>query len=93
MMKKVNWNPAGSRRNLKATVGCVSMYCGKYYSNRKKAKPYWIATITIRKQWGTFRIGPIQKSMAKAQENAVQMAREMLFEYQSCVDAELKNWE
>lgn len=92
-MKKVNWKPNGSTQDVIANVGCMTMYvyCSGRLANKDKSKYRWFAEVFILSQRSQF--GPMRKSMAKAKDDAVQIAHQILLDHQSCLDAELKNWE
>lgn len=93
-MRKINWKFDISRTCVCATVGCIVMSCYRHSSKRKNAKFVWIADVFIKaNRMDSIVWGPNRKSIDEAKRDAIRIAREILFDYQSCMDAELKNWD
>lgn len=92
-MRKVNWKSRGSSGITTAKVGFVSMTCSRCRSKQKNGKTRWFADVSTPGWEGVFRVGPMRYSIAKAQDDAIRLARETMFDYQACLDAELKKWE
>ena len=90
-MKKIKWTPKGSRKYARAQVGCIVMHANLHYTGT--ATQRWYADVSVRELGGTFRTGPVRKSMARAKEDAVQLARELLLDHHICILAEMKNFD
>lgn len=86
-MKKIKWKRYGPTGDMSAQVGSVYLNCWQF----KKAKTVDCrATVSICRISSTKRYGPLRKSMAKAKEDAVRLARELMEDYQMAVDKEMK---
>jgi|GEM_PF-5413698 len=90
-MKKIQWEPKGSRDSVYATVGSVKMHCYVHYTQMGIKR--WYANVSIMHRAATSRYGIKRKSMNKAKEDAVRMARELLLDYRAGVEKELANFE
>jgi hypothetical protein len=53
----------------------------------------WMADVSVEQQIETLRLGPVRKTMAKAKEDAVQLARELLLDYYVSIKAEMANFD
>lgn len=91
-MKKINWKQNCCRDNVRAQMGIIKMYCDLLYTTSKKTKRRWYANVSVREQSGTFRYGPNRKSIAKAKEDAVRLARELLEDCRVAIEKELSNF-
>lgn len=91
-MKKINWTPDDSKNHAWAQIGGVVMQVNRYFPIVTKTKR-WRADASIRQECGTFRTGPIRKTMDKAKEDAVRLARELLLDHHTCLLAEMKNFD
>ena len=89
-MKKIKWKPKGSNKYARAEVGCVVIHINLCYTNTKFRR--WYADVSLQKG-SDFRIGPTRKSMDKAKDDAVRLAREILLDYRTAVEKELANFE
>ena len=96
-MKKIKWTYPYDPKCAYAKVGCIVMHCYLRRSVPRIGTPtdrwYGYASISIREHSETFRTGPIRKSMAKAKDDAVQLARELLLDYHTCLMTEMANFD
>lgn len=105
-MKKIQWKPKRPTEYIRAEVGCVVMYISLYYTGKhgvaypcfKRHKTAtktfrWQAEVIIGQRSETLRVGPTRKSMVKAKEDAVRLARELLLDYYVCLKAEMANFD
>ena len=87
-MKKINWKLNSSREYARAQVGCIIMH-----ADIAPATKRWSADVSIQEQSGTFREGPMRRSMAEAKEDAVRLARELLLDHYTCLKVEMTNFD
>lgn len=92
-MKKISWKPRRSNQSVRASVGILRLGC--IFHPAKKFKPdNWYASVWV---YGHFtdsvRCGSNRTSLLEAKEDAVRLARELLFDYQAAIDVEMKNFE
>lgn len=73
---------------LKAKVGSTTMYCERFTNS--KGNKVWNAHVCILGLPNFPAFGLRRKSLAKAKEDAVRIAREALIHYQTCLTAEMK---
>lgn len=98
-MKKINWEPKNSKKFVNATIGSVTLQCLPYKT--RNSNDQWRGFVFIKKPGFMFvgdrlivhRYGPFRYSLSKAKEDAVQLARELLLDYQAGLDVELKNFD
>lgn len=90
-MKKIYWKPKRPSKNnnpyITARIGNIVLHC---YS---EPKCLWSANVSIREMSGMFRHGPFRKSLSKAKEDAIRLARELLLDYRAGLAVELKNFD
>ena len=89
-MKEIKWKYPHSRDYAYAQVGCIVMHANLHYTGT--ATKRWYANVSIQERSGTFRTGPVRKSIARAKEDAVQLARELLGDYHTCLLTEMANF-
>lgn len=92
-MRKIEWKPRGSGKDVTARIGCVVLHCWQYFTHGKTSRRRWVADASIRELSGTFRYGCMRKSLAKAKEDAVRLTRELLLDYKVSLDVEMKNFD
>lgn len=88
-MKEINWEQSlyTEYGGVFAQVGNLVLYC--YPISTYK----WFACASINEIERTLRRGPYRKSMKKAQEDAVQLANELLLDLHRTLIAEMKNFD
>lgn len=82
MRKKIKWEKRGP--DSIATVGCVNLECWELMGNK------FSAHVNISYVNSTYRRGPYRKTMDRAKEDAVRIARELLEDYQVAIDGQMK---
>lgn len=91
-MRKINWQPKGSGISASTKIGCIDLCCRHFHS-----KSEWRARVVINNDWrfraSSLRYGPIRKSLSRAKEDAIRLAREMLLDYQAGLAVEMKNFD
>jgi len=90
-MIKIRWKENVWTHSVTARIGCVIMDTHVLHTNA--GKKLWYANASIVGQSGTFKTGCKRKSMAKAKEDAVRLARELLLDNHTCLLAEMKNFD
>lgn len=93
-MRKIKWTPTNRDREkyAKVQIGCIVMRANVFYPTQGKMKR-WRAYVSVQGRSRTLRVGPIRKSMAKAKEDSVRIARELLLDYHTCLLAEMQNFD
>ena len=89
-MKEIKWEHSHGRDYADAKVGCIVMHANLHYTGT--ATKRWYADVSVQQRGGTFRTGPVRKSIAKAKEDAVRLAREILLDYHTSLLAEMANF-
>lgn len=90
-MKKIKWTPNGSKNYARAHVGCIVMTANVFHPDGEMKR--WRAYSSIQEKCDTFRSGPIRRTMDKAKEDAVQLARELLLDHHTCLLTEMQNFD
>jgi len=90
-VRKIKWIQDGEDGLIRCRVGSVIMRCIPYHTVRG-CRLRWFANISIREISGTFRFGPIRKSKDGAKRDAIRIAKEMLDDYRTCLEAEMANF-
>lgn len=89
-MQKIVWKR--DKDCFAARVGCVHLGCWSYAEMGHKR--FWKGVVSFRQRGGTYRhANKKRSSLAKAKEDAIQLAREMLSDYQTSLTKELKNFD
>jgi hypothetical protein len=89
-MKDIKWDVSKYSANVK--VGGVQLSCQQYVSLRTRKIKWYAVAYCPRIRNCEMRFGPYREILDMAQEDAVRLACELLFEYQTCLNAELKNF-
>ncbi len=88
-MKPIKWNLSANISS--AQVGCVCLSCHSCKLHRG-SKYRWYANVYIPDFPRSFRYGRGRESLLKSQEDAVGLAKEILSEFQACLNVELANF-
>ncbi len=92
-MNKIKWKLYRPTGDMTAQIGNVYLDCLRYQKSNSVEylfSPHCRAGVTIRRIAHTQRFGPWRKSMARAKEDAVRIARELLEDYRVAVDREME---
>ncbi len=96
-MRTINWQHTksftGTDMHIIAHVGNVVLRCHLAFSENSVCQE-WFAGVHIGKigcAIGCY--GPIRKSVSKAKEDAVRLARQLLLDFQTDISAEIKNFD
>lgn len=90
-MRKIVWKR--ERDCFVARVGCVYLGCWPFSVDGGGHKR-WRGVVSFSKISVPYRFSDkMRTSEGKAKEDAIQLAREMLSDYQTCLAKELKNFD
>jgi hypothetical protein len=94
-MKKIEWKSQGSRDYMKAEVGSITLRSNIFY---QKSKKRWLGSAHLEGigRETTYHISPrygsLRKSIDKAKEDAVRLAKEMLTDCSVALAVEMENF-
>lgn len=91
-MRKINWKPHKSRKYAGAKVGSIIMHCNIAYPINKN-NPRWYAYVYLYGIPGMSKSEINCKSMAKAKEDAINLAKELLYDYNAAIQIEMTHWD
>ena len=84
-MRKINWErPHSWGRDIRANVDSIELTC--YYCPNDVSGGKWRAIVSLDRRVGSFRSGSVRKKLVEAKEDAVLLARKLLFDFQTCLD-------
>ncbi len=91
-MRKINWTPKRPSKNnnpyVTARIGNVVLHC--YSDFKRNSKCLWYASVYIDR-FG--RHGPMRKSLARTKKDAILLACELLLDYQTSLNIEMRNFD
>ena len=91
-MKEIKWKPEGSRKYAKAKIGQVELCC--FWNGYSGPKRRWYANVYIEGSWiTTNREGELRKSLSKAKEDTIELARDLLLDYHASILQEMKHFD
>ena len=90
-MKKINWKV--TKYSARAKVGSIELTCFSQRTTNKKTFKWYSLVSLFGTYYSGLTIGPTRRSLNEAQEDAVRMTRELLYDYKEAVDSEMKHWE
>ena len=85
--RQIKWKMYAPTGDVSAQIGNIYLSCWQF---RKAKTVDCFASVNMNGITKTRRRGPWRKSMAKAKEDAVRLARELLEDYQTVIDREKK---
>lgn len=100
-MQEIEWKPEGSLTDVHAKIGMIRLYCDFYFvdfDTESSITPTsengrWSAHVSILDLASTLRFGPNRRSLVKAKEDAVRIARELLLDYYTSVVGEMSRFD
>ena len=90
-MTEVKWESLGSPEHVHGKLGCVYLHCRAVDTGTGKKRWYghvWIIGCNTHSSPRTIR-----HSLAKAKEDCVRLAREIVLDYREGLKQELKNFD
>lgn len=88
-MKNIEWKESGDGKYAKVTIGAVKLSCSIWYIRGKRIRYLAQASFVH----GAARIGGLKKSMRDCKEEAVEIARELIMDYNSALKVEMANFD
>lgn len=90
-MKKVKWELSLFGDHFYGEIGCVNLHCCMIETETKKQRWYGRAYIVGLNTH--VPNGPLRHSLARAKEDCIRQAREILLNFREGLESELKNFD